>query len=94
MKWIEVIQLRAVDGNREFLESKLNTLINEVVAGSKEQTISAYHRALIDSDYSIHIFHRSNPVENFGSPLGERIVSALREFGLVNHTVWIGINNS
>ena len=92
MKWLEVIELRAVDGHRELVDSKLNTLIDEVCARSKKQKVMAYRRALVDSDYSIHILHESDPVENFGSPLGVRIVSALREFGLVRQRVWVGIS--
>lgn len=92
MLWIEVIELRAVDGQR-FHEAKLKALIDEVGARHKKQKVMAYRRALIDSDYSIHIFHESDPVENFGSPLGVRIVSALREFGLVNQRVWVEIHH-
>ncbi len=58
----------------------------------RKQIIMAYSRALIDMDYSIHIFHDSNKVENLGSPLGARLVKALKEFGLVNHTVWVEIH--
>jgi hypothetical protein len=31
-------------------------------------------------------------VEKLGSPLGVLIVNALREFGLVNHSVWYEIH--
>ncbi len=37
MKWIEVIQLRSVDSNREILKSKLQRLIDEVDKGRKRQ---------------------------------------------------------
>jgi len=89
MKWIEVIQLRSVDSNRELLESQLKKLMNEVDKGRKRQTIKSYSRVLIDTDYSIHLFHDSKKVENRGSPLGLRIASALKAFGLVNHSIWI-----
>lgn len=92
MKWLEVIELRAVDVNRELVESKLNALMDEVGAGGRNHKAMAYRRALVDSDYSIHILHESDPVENLGSPLGVRIVSALREFGLVNQRVWVVIH--
>jgi hypothetical protein len=92
MKWIEVIQLRSVNNNRELLESKLQKLIDQVDKEKKKQRIMAYTRALIDTDFSIHIFHDSKKVENSGSPLGLRIASALKAFGLVNHSVWIEIH--
>ena len=93
MKWIEVIQLRSVDSNRELLESQLQKLMNEVDKGRKRQTIKSYSRVLIDTDYSVHLFHDSKKVGNSGSPLGLRIASALKAFGLVNHSIWIEIHN-
>ena len=92
MKWIEVIQLRSVDSNRELLESQLQKLMNEVDKERKMQKIKSYSRVLITTDYSIHLFHDSKKVENSGSPLGLRIASALKEFGLVNHNIWIEMN--
>jgi hypothetical protein len=89
MKWIEVIQLRSIEGNRKRLGSELNGLINEVGEKSKKQIITAYSRVLIDTDYNIHILHDSNEVEKFGSPLGLQLVNALKVFGLVNHSVWV-----
>jgi len=93
MKWIEVIELRSVDSNRERLESKLQRLIDEVDKGRKKQRIMAYSRVLIDTDFSIHLFHDSKKVENSGSPLGLRVASALKDFGLVNHSVWIEMHS-
>jgi hypothetical protein len=92
MKWLEVIELRAVDSHRELVESTLNALIDEVGSRGNKQNVMAFRRAWVDSDYSIHIFHESDQLENFGSPLGVRIVSALREFGLVHQRVWVGIH--
>ena len=89
MKWIELIQLRIVDSNRDFLKSQLQKLIDEVNKESKMQTIKSYSRVMIDSDFSIHLFHDSKKVENSGSPLGLRLASALKEYGLVNHSIWL-----
>ena len=54
-----------------------------------EKHLKLYTRMMIDTDVSIHLFHDSNKVKNRGSPLGIRLVSALKSFGLVNHTIWI-----
>ncbi len=93
MKWIEVIQLRSVGSNREFLESQLQKLMNEVERETKKQAIKSYSRVLIDTDFIIHLFHDSKKVENSGSPLGLRIASALKAFGLVNHSIWIEMHS-
>jgi hypothetical protein len=89
MKWLEIIELRSVDSNREWLESKLQKLIDQVDKEKKKQAIKAYTRVLIDTDFSIHLFHDSNKVENSGSSLGLRLASALKEFGTINHSIWI-----
>ncbi|MBL6993628.1 hypothetical protein, partial [Desulfobacula sp.] len=55
----------------------------------KEQKLILYRQLDLDTDISIHILHDLIKVENSGSDLGIRIVSALKEFGLVNHNVWV-----
>ncbi|MFC1557062.1 hypothetical protein ACFL6I_06240 [candidate division KSB1 bacterium] len=95
MKWIEIIELRSADSNRELLETHLQKLTNEMDKEKVKQAIKVYTRVMIDTDFSIHLFHDSNKVENSGSALGLRLVSALKAFGLVNHTVWVErLNNS
>ena len=89
MKWIEIIELQSVDCNRELLESQLQQLINEVEKETNKQTITAYNRVLIDNDFSIHLIHNSKKAERTGSQLGLRLSLALKEFGLVNHSVWV-----
>jgi len=93
MKWLEIIELRAVESNRELLKSKLQKLLDQVDKGRKKQGILAYSRVLIDTDFSIHLFHDSKKMENSGSPLGLRIASALKAFGLVNHSIWIEMHS-
>ena len=89
MKWLEIIELRSIDSNRESLESQLKKLINEVDKEIKKQTIKTYNRVMIDTDFSIHLLHESKKVDKGGSSLGLHLASALKEFGLVNHSVWI-----
>ncbi len=88
MKWVEIIELRSIDSDLESLESKLKKIINEVEDEIKNQA-KAYSRVQIDTDFSIHLYHDSKKVENSGSELGLRLASALKDFGLVNHSIWI-----
>jgi hypothetical protein len=89
MKWLEIIELRSVGSDRELLESQLQKLINEVEKEAKKQAINVYSRVMIDTDFRIHLFHDSKIVDNRKSTLGLRLVSALKAFGLVNHSIWI-----
>ena len=88
MKWLEMIELRAIGSNRELLESHLQELIHQANEETNAQAIKVYSRVLIHSDVSIHLVHNSPNVEQSGSPLGLRLASSLKEFGLVNHSVW------
>lgn len=89
MKWLEVIELRSVGSDPELLESQLQKLMNEVEKETKKQAINVYSRVMIGTDFRIHLFHNSKVVENSKSPLGLRLASALKAFGLVNHSMWI-----
>ena len=89
MKWIEVIQLRSLSIDRNFLESKLQELVHEVNRTSKEQRIKIYNREMIDSDICLVLFQDVEKEEIGESRLGLRLVAALKEFGLVNHSIWL-----
>jgi len=94
MKWLEIIELRSVDHNRELLISQLHKLGNELEQETGMQTATTYGCVKFESDFSIHLFHHSKEVEFSGSSLGLRLASALKEFGLVNHSIWVEMNNN
>jgi len=89
MKWLEMIELRSAECHQELLESQLQQLMHDVNKETDAQSIKAYHRVMIDTDVSIHLVHESTHAERNGSPLGLRLAPSLREFGLVNHSVWV-----
>ena len=89
MKWIEIIELRAAGDTRKQMETRLQELIDQVEKKSEQQTVKLYTRMKIETDLSIHLVHDSGKAKNRGSSLGIRLVSALKPYGLVNHTIWI-----
>ena len=51
--------------------------------------IRSYHNASVETDFNIQLFWES---ENGGlgkTPLGLMLYHSLRDYGLVNHSVWI-----
>jgi hypothetical protein len=44
----------------------------------------------LDTDLSVHLYWNSDRPEQDGSALGIRLAQALKDFGLVDHSVWIG----
>ena len=93
MTWLEIIELRSAGGNNKLLESQMQKLVNEAYERTKNNAVRVYCRLMIDTDFSIHLFHDSKKVEKSGSPLGLRLASALKEFGLVNHSIWIEMHS-
>ncbi len=94
MKWLEIIELRSVESNRELLESQLQKLINEVDKETKKQAIKVYSHTTVETDFRIHLLHDSKEADISGSPLGLHLASALKKFGLVNHSIWIEMPNN
>ncbi len=91
MKWLEIIELRSVSvgNNKEVLEQELKSLIEELNKETEQRAIKVYSRVVVGSDFSIHMFHDSKEADINGSPLGLQLVSALKEYGLINHSVWV-----
>lgn len=88
MKWIEVVLLRAAEKNQKILETRLKQLVRGMSRESGQRRIIVYRRVMVTMDYSIHIIHNGEEAENAGSPLGLQLTAALKEFGLVNHSIW------
>lgn len=93
MKWIELISLRSIHKDREWLECGLNELIDKVKRENGDLTITLYKRVLVDSDIGVHISHNSGKIENGGSRLGLHLAAVLKEYGMVHHSIWIEIES-
>ncbi|MCP5108216.1 MAG: hypothetical protein GY950_32825 [bacterium] len=84
MKWLEIIELRSVGKHQAQVEKGLADL----TAGA-EPEINVYRNLTVSTDWSIHLHYESNRDDIRESPLGLRLAAALREFGLVHHSVWL-----
>lgn len=93
MAWLEIIEIRAVGSNRNLLESQLQDLIDELNQGPKLQKVKLYRHVMLDTDFSIHILHNSYKTDTECSSICTQLVPSLKDFGLVNHTVWIENSN-
>ena len=91
MKWAEVIMLRSAGGRAEILDATLQDLMNAVAIESEHEAIRVFRHAKLDSDICIVLFHRGKKTRAGESPLGLHLVAALKEVGLVNHTIWCEI---
>ncbi len=94
MGWLEIIELRSANCECGDLKPQLQKLSDEMNKEAREQTIKVYSSIRFGADFSIHLFHKSNKAAYYGSPLGLQLASALKEFGLVNHSIWVEMNNN
>ncbi|MEJ2194014.1 MAG: hypothetical protein P8X73_04045 [Ignavibacteriaceae bacterium] len=93
MAWLEIIEIRTAGSNRELLASQLRSLRNELKKNADLKDVKIYRRAMLETDYCIHLFHSSKKVVIGCSPICSQLTQSLKDFGLVNHTVWIEKSN-
>jgi len=89
IKLLEIIELRAVRVDRNLLDDQLKSLVGDLIKSEEIQNVKIYNRLRVESDFSIHLLRNYEKEDINGSPLGLRLTSELKEFGLVNHSVWI-----
>ena len=88
MKWAELIMVRSAGSSGDILETTLKDLINAVAIEIEHEAIRVFRGEKLDSDICIVLFHSEEKTNTGGSPLGLQLVNALKEVGLVNHTIW------
>ena len=87
MKWLEIIKLRSAGKDSGLLEELLLSIDKLGQSGLME--MKTYHHAALGTDLSVHLHWESGRPEQSGSALGLRLVQALKEFGLTDHSIWI-----
>jgi hypothetical protein len=89
MKWVEIITLRSPENiNVQFLDALLGQITNFDNPKNLIE-LKIYYHSVVETDLSIHIHWESEQGSQHKSPIGLRIFSALRNMGLLNHSVWI-----
>ncbi len=87
MKWSEVIMVRSASSYSKVPVSILRELINDLAIDAGHEAIRVFRREKLDSDICIVLFHNGKKTRTGGSLLGLNLAAALKEVGLVNHTI-------
>jgi hypothetical protein len=87
--WLEVVELRAVNGNKGIICQLIYQLLNK---NQKINSAKIYVSERIESDWSIQIQNKSEKINPRGTELGLQLVDILRDFGLVNHNILVELN--
>lgn len=94
MKWSEVIMVRSADPNVTILAKTVQNLMAAAVKSDGHEGLRVFCRENLETDYCIVLCHTGEKTDAGGSPLGLHIVAALKEVGMVHHTVWNEIEGS
>ena len=89
MRWMHIITLRS---STTSLESLNNEVLFSIINNMRERSLKGskiYRRYAMDSDLSIHLFWDSANVEQKGNPLSQHLILFLKQYGLVNHSIWV-----
>ena len=89
MAWLEIIEIRAMGNNRELLKLQLQDLIDDLSMETGLNSVKIYKHVMLETDFSIHLFHDSDKKDSNCSTICSQLIPAIKEFGFVNHTVWI-----
>jgi hypothetical protein len=89
MKWVEIITLRSPTRINTQLVDELVKQVDKPDTPKHLVEIRIYHHSVVETDLSIHIHWKSEPGSQHKSPLGLKFSYALRNLGLLNHSVWV-----
>ncbi len=89
MKWVEIITLRSpVNIDTQFVDELLKG-VGKSDTPKHLVEVRIYHHSIVETDLSIHIYWESEPGSQHKSPLGLKFSYALKDMGLLNHSVWV-----
>ena len=89
MRWLEIIELRTVNGSQQEFKYQLKNMLENFQDTAADLTVDVYNRIGLESDLSIHLMHHTDKTDISRSPEGMQLADALKKFGLVNHSIWI-----
>ena len=89
MKWVEIITLRSPTKiSMQFVDELLRQ-VDQSDTPKHLIEIRTYHHSKVETDLSIHMHWKSETGSQHKSPLGLKLSYALRDLGLLNHSVWV-----
>ena len=88
MSWVEIIHLRSMENKHQMIRTYMDKLVSDVNSQSENLTLSTFSRHNIKSDHCLHLHHSSSIVRDGGSQLGNHLAEELKQYGIVNHSIW------
>jgi len=89
MRWLELIQVRADQGNARAMARAVQDRFPELDANPGLVDVRLYTHVWSASDVAIHLFWEGQGPPPGKSGVGHRIAENLRFYGVVSHSMWI-----
>lgn len=89
MKVLEIIHLQSGAGSIPLLSDQVRASLRR--ADERSRTVAIYRRDGVVNDLAVHIQYTGRSKSAKQTELGLRLAAALREYGIVEHTVWTEI---
>ena len=84
MKRLEIIHLRLAGA----LPPDLFEEIRRSTANTRASSVDLYCRVNVETDVAIHLHLNESGPDDQACGLGLRLAAGLKEYGMVEHTVW------
>ena len=86
MRTLEIIQMRSAGSDLGELANQISETIRNLNEGN--QVAKLFLRSGLETDIAVHIHRDSNTSSGGKSEIGLRLAAALRNHGIVEHTIW------
>ena len=87
MRWIEIINIRAGGIGRIFNQQEFIEIIQS--ENREKVQIKTFRHSALSAGFCVLLSHNSEKPTEKGSELAIRLVWLFKEYGFVNHTVWL-----
>jgi hypothetical protein len=88
LDFVEVIEIRSLSDQKTLMGLELPELLKELAEEREVRAIAIYRHGELETDWSLHLRFTSDSDRVGRSQVGFRLVSLLREFGIVHHGLW------
>ena len=88
MRWTEIIVLRSGSGDLRALDTNQLFEIRDNYQTGRLKDLKVYRHGSMETDLSVHLHWETDRIDRTGSSLAQHMIQFLKEYGLVNHSVW------
>ena len=89
MKWMEIIKLQIAREEKEQVLQEIKELLETIGSSSGMMQAAIYEEGTLYGDLAVLLIWETPSLNKNGSREALQLKQLFREFGLVNHTVWL-----